>query len=471
MPSDWGLTDLGNADRLVGAYADMMRYCPQTKRWYIWDGRKWAEDWGRVYEFAKATVRGMKDVPEVDVPPEKLVAHAIRSESEWSLRAMVALARTDARVAVMPEVMDSDQWAFNCANGVVNLRTGKLEAQRADGVMHTKCSPIEYKPGALCARWEAFLAQTFCGNAAMVRYVQKAVGYSLTGSTREQVVFFCYGVGNNGKSTLLEAVRGIMGDYAANTNSSTFMQKSSGAIRNDIARLKNRRFVTATEVAQGKHLDEVVIKQLTGEDMTTARFLYSEEIEFRPAFKIWMAGNHKPAVSGTDHAIWRRMRLLPFEHVVGREQRDPELAAKLRAEAEGILAWAVRGAMLWQLEGLGMPEVVAAATLKYREEMDGIGFFIVEKCVMHPVLTADETGLYNVYCQWATASGEAPMAKDAWWKKLVERSGGMVRRIRINNGWQLRGIDIAKKVSLTNLIDGDVEDEGDESAETWQGSN
>lgn len=461
MPgSDWGLTDLGNADRLVGSYSELMRYCTQLKKWYVWNGEVWAQGDAQVFDFAKQVVRNMADALE-DAPPDKLAAHAVRSESYWSITSMVKLAATDARILVTPDDMDADPWLLNCRNGVLDLHTGRLRAHEPDGVMHTKCCPLEYRPEAKCPRWEEFLHTVFQGNDAMVQWIQKAFGYTLTGSTREQVVFFCYGVGMNGKSTMLEAMRWVLGEYAAAANSSAFMQRASTGIRNDIARLKNRRFVTATEVGQGKHLDEVVIKQLTGEDTTTARFLYTEEFEFRPMFKIWMAGNHKPAVSGTDHAIWRRMRLVPFDYVVSRDERDPELPAKLKAEAEGILAWAVRGALLWQLEGLGMPQMVADATLRYREEMDGVGFFLVERCVMHPTLTSDEVALYDQYGKWATAAGDTPMSKEDFTRKLTERSGGLVKRIRVNGGWALRGIDIAKRVSLTNLIDEGAEGDGD----------
>ena len=244
----------------------------------------------------------------------------------------------------------------------------------------TKLVPGEYDPKAACPVWKNFLDTVFAGDADLIRYVQKAVGYSLTGDTSEQCVFFLYGTGSNGKSTFLSTIRQVFGDYAANVQPETLMVKpsSSGGANSDIARLKSARFVTSTEPNEGMRLNEGLIKQLSGEDSVTARKLYSDEFEFLPEFKLWMGANHKPIIRGTDTGIWRRVHMIPFEVSISDEKKDKHLPGKLRGEIAGILNWAVEGYRLYASEGLKMPGAVAKAVAEYRHEMDSISQFLEE---------------------------------------------------------------------------------------------
>lgn len=247
------------------------------------------------------------------------------------------------------------------------------------------------------------------------------MGYSLTGHTSEQVLLLLYGIGANGKSTFLETVRALLGDYATQADFTTFLKRESDGARNDLARLVGTRFVSAVEAEAGKPLAEALVKQLTGGDTITARFLFREFFDFRPAFKLWLAANHKPTITGGDHGIWRRMRLVPFTVTIPEAERDAKLTSKLAAELPGILAWAVRGWLAWRAAGLGLPPEVQAATASYRDEMDALGPFLDEAtaAVDGARITAKE--LYEAYEAWCAANGERPRSQKGFAMSLRER--------------------------------------------------
>jgi putative DNA primase/helicase len=255
----------------------------------------------------------------------------------------------------------------------------------------------------------------------LIKFLQRSIGYALTGSTREQVLFFLYGTGANGKSTFIETCRNLLGDYAQQSEFDTFVTKKNDGPRNDIARLKGARLVAAVEAAQGRQLDENVIKQVTGGDTVTARFLYHEHFEFVPQFKLFLVANHKPVIVGTDEAIWRRIRLIPFTVTIPKEERDKHLLEKLQRELPGILAWAVRGCLKWQEDGLGEPEAVSIATADYRREMDVMADFIEEQCVLGERETADAGMLYGKFHDWAKNNGEEELTQKKFGTQLRER--------------------------------------------------
>jgi putative DNA primase/helicase len=270
---------------------------------------------------------------------------------------------------VIPEHLDQDPWLFNVENGTIDLKTGELRPHER-GALITKLAPVQYDREAECPTWWKFLMRIFNGNLALIEFLQKAVGYALTGSTREQCLFFLHGLGANGKSTLLEIIHTLLGDYAHRTSSETFLIKKSGGIPNDVAALRGARLVGAVEVESGRRLAEVLIKEMTGGDRISARFLHAEWFDFKPEFKIFLAANHKPVIRGTDHAIWRRIHLIPFNVQIPKPEQDRDLPEKLKAELPGILNWALEGCQMWQLYGLEPPAEVQAATQDYREEMD-----------------------------------------------------------------------------------------------------
>lgn len=417
-------TDLGNCTRFIRDWAFYVRYVPAWKSWAIWDGTRWVvDDKGLATELAKRTVRGIlreASYAETDEERKALVKHHQRSEAAARIFAMLDLARSEPGVPVEADVFDANPWMLNVANGTIDLQTGTLGPHQARQLM-TKRIDLAYDSSAGCPQWLAFLDQIMAGKADLVRFLQKAIGYALTGLTREQVLFILFGGGANGKSTFLNTISALLGEYARQTPIETFMQKQHDTINNDIARLHGARFVAAAEAEAQRRLAESLIKLLTGGEKITARFLHKEFFEFTPRFKIFLATNHKPFIRGGERAIWRRIRLIPFTVTIADEQQDKDLPTKLEAELPGILAWAVEGARLWLTEGLGMPDDVRIATESYRAEMDVIGDFIEDCCDRGPTLTATAKALYGAYTTWCQNSGEKPMSQKAFGTALRER--------------------------------------------------
>ncbi len=421
-------SDLGNARRLVAHHGENLRYCHDWGRWLIWRDGLWQQDTtGEVERCAKSTIKCMYaeagDLADGQ-RRAKLVKHALRSEAAYRIGAMVQLAQTEPGISVTSENLDSDPLLLNCLNGTIDLRTGKLLAHDRQNLC-TKQVPVAFDPQATCPTWTAFLNRIMDGNRSLIGFLQRAMGYALTGRTNEQVLFLLHGTGANGKSTFVETARSVFGDYAEQADFGTFLTgKNEGGPRNDIARLKGARFVSAVEAGQGRQLAETIIKQVTGGDKITARFLYHEFFEFFPQFKLFLVANHKPQVAGTEEAIWRRIRLVPFTVTIPDEERDTELLEKLQRELPGILAWAVRGCLKWQEDGLGEPNEVVEATAAYRTEMDVFAGFFDDACVRDPRKTIPAGVLFEKYVEWCQDNGEEPATQKCFGAEL--RSQGFV---------------------------------------------
>ena len=417
-------TDLGNARRLVGRHGQDIRFCHSRGKWLVWLGTRWAWDnSGDIDRRAKDTVGAIyqEAAKEADADRRiRLAKWAASSESDVRLRAMVSLAKSEPGVPVVPCELDADLWQLNCLNGTLDLRTGELRPHRLEDYC-TKQVPVNYYPRAACPTWRGFLNRIMDENTGLIDYLQRAVGYALTGNTREQVLFMLYGTGANGKTTFLEPIKVCLADYSRQADFSTFLARAGDPIRNDIARLAGARFVCAVEAEGGKHLSEALVKSITGEDTVSARFLYGEFFEFRPQFKLFLATNHKPVIKGTDTAMWRRIRLIPFTVTIPPQQQDRELLGKLHAELPGILAWAVRGCLSWQRNGLGTPKDVVDATKDYQDEMDSLGDFLTECCDVGAGAEVAAGELYKAYTAWSEAQGEHPLGKRNFGSRLAER--------------------------------------------------
>ena len=351
----------------------------------------------------------------------KLWNHAQRTENNRKIQDMIERASKEPGVCILPDTLDADTWLFNVTNGTLDLRTCQLRPHRPEDFI-TKLCPVAYDPAATAPEWNRFLDRIFGGNGDLIRFIQRAVGYTLTGTTVERCLFLFHGVGANGKSTILSVLRALLGDYSSQTPAETLMVKRNGAIPNDIARLKGARFVCAVETEEGRQLAESLVKWLTGgEDLITARFMRGEWFDFRPTFKLYIASNHKPEIRGTDRAIWDRLRLVPFNVTIPPEERDPDLADKLRGELPGILAWAVKGCAEWRKDGLGPPAEVTEATEGYRNEMDRLGDFVVDCCVEGAACRAAATPLFERYKLWCQLNGEEAMSQTLFGRKLAER--------------------------------------------------
>lgn len=422
----FNLTDLGNAERLIRRYGDILRYCYERKRWLVWTGKVWEWDAGnRVAALAKLAVRNIyhEAGDESDEKKRKEIAsHAAKSESDPRLTGMINLAQSEPGIPIKLTDLDTNHWLFNCLNGTIDLRSGKLLPHRKEDLI-TVLVPIEYNPDAKCSLWTQFLDRVTGNNIELISYLKRAVGYSLTGDTRSQTMFFLYGLGSNGKSTFITTIRKLTGSYGTKANTSLFMtkDKNSGGPSEDLANLQGKRFVMASEIEDGRRLAVVLIKEMTGGEAIRADRKYEHEIEFQPVHKIWLVGNHKPVITDTTLSIWRRVKLIPFTVTIPNKEMDPDLPTKLESELSGILSWAVRGCLEWQKYGLQEPKAVTNATSDYRHEQDILGDFIDDCCMLLPTAAVPKHELKETYETWCNSTGSQPASQKTFRARLIER--------------------------------------------------
>src|SRR5215203_1518409 len=419
-------TDLGNSERFVDAHHDSVLWCPARKSFLCWGGKQYAwDERGDVVKLAHATARSIfHEAADAESEEEQkaITKWALASQNESRINAM--LSQSKPYLAVGMEELDRDPWLVNCQNGTLDLRTGKLK-DHDPGDRITKIVPVDYDPDAPAPRFKRFLKEALMDDA-LIKFVKRYSGYTLSGITRERLLTILYGFGKNGKTTLAELLRDVMGDYATNTDTETLLMKRYQGVGNDVAALKGARFVSAAEVEQGRRLAESKVKQLTGRDTVTARFLFGEPFNFTPEFKLWLSTNNKPVIQGTDDAIWDRIRLIPFTQRFDGGRQDPKLPEKLRCELAGVLAWMVEGCLEWQEHGLGEPKAVRDATDQYRNEMDTLAAFLDEECVIAASCKVLAERLYQTYAMWCDKSGEHKQPKKAFVARLDER--GFKRR-------------------------------------------
>jgi putative DNA primase/helicase len=414
-------TDLGNAERFVDTHRDRVLWCPTRKAYLCWDGKRYAwDERGEAVKLAHLTARGIfHEAADAESEEEQkaITKWALASQNESRINAMLSQARP--YLAVGMEELDRDPWLVNCQNGTLDLRTGRLKDHDPTDRI-TKIVPEDYDPDASCPRFKRFLKEALVDNA-LINFVKRYSGYTLTGITRERLLAILYGLGKNGKTTLVELLHEVLGDYARNTDVETLLIKKYQGVGNDVAALKGARFVSAAEVEKGRRLAESKVKQLTGRDTVTARFLFGENFDFRPEFKLWLSTNNKPVIQGTDDAIWDRIRLIPFTQRFDGPKADTKLPDKLRGELAGVFAWMVEGCLEWQEHGLEEPKTVTDATKQYREEMDTLASFLDETCVIGPSYRVLAETLYQRYAMWCDKSGERKDPKKAFVARLGER--------------------------------------------------
>ncbi|UED76080.1 phage/plasmid primase, P4 family [Brevibacillus sp. DP1.3A] len=462
------LSELGNAERLVYHHGERLRYSNELG-WLIWNGKYWRQDEKlEIESIAAKTLRALyQECREIsdEALAKQIYAWAKRCEKR-SVR-MNSILDTRPMVAVSKHELDSHNYLFNCENGVIDLKTGKLQPHSKD-LLLTKLSNVTYEETAECPSWKAFIESIFVNdkgevNHEIIDFLQKAVGYTLTGDISEQVMFFLYGTGRNGKSTFINTIQTLLGDYGRQTNSDTFIKKrNDNGINNDIARLDGARFVSAVESEEGQQLSESLVKQITGGEKMTARFMRQEFFEFTPEFKVFFTTNHKPIIKGSDEGIWRRIRLIPFEVTIAKEKVDKKLPEKLAKEMPGILRWAVEGCIRWQKEGLGEPEAIRVATEGYRNDMDILGPFIDEKCLIHPLARVEAKALYEEYKDWCFKNGEIELKNRAFYRALESRGykkgNGAKNKVYFlelglkRENWDLVGDGVNERVNENQFI-------------------
>ncbi len=423
--------DTGNAERYLDIFGTLTKYSYVNKIWYFYNGKNWEQDnIGAVRKWVDQTIEIFKNEP-VKFPKgatekeqeDYLIAkekHLKRSRNNAGKEAMMRELKHN--VAVLPEEFDSDDMLFNAQNGYLDLSNGILQEHDIDKLF-TRISNAEFTDKSDCPRWELFLNQIFDGNQELIHYIQKAVGYSLTASVREQVMFILFGNGRNGKSVFLDIISEILGTYAMGMQASSLMVKQGGSSghNEDIARLDGARLVTSSEPNEGVRLDEGLIKQLTGGDSVSASFKGGHVFDYKPKYKIWLATNHKPIIRGNDDGIWRRLPLIPFTMQIPIEKVDKNLKEKLMREIPGIFNWAVEGCLMWQKEGLNPPQSIQQATMEYRQEMDVIGSFIEQCCETGPGKIIGATELFKAYDKWAKEMNEHSFTQTQFGKKIADK--------------------------------------------------
>lgn len=447
-------TDLGNARRFIAAHRDTVRSIMiQHRPWQLWDTSRWVPDTtGMIQRYAKQTVREIFTVAGQIMDEderEKAIKFAYASEAAARVKALLELAATEPELSTKPEAYDADPWLFNVQNGTLDLRTGTLAAHRCEDLI-TKLSPIVYDADATAPRWEQFLLEIMQGDADLVSFLQEAIGYSLTGDTREQCLFFLYGQGANGKSTFLETIRAMCGDYGMQSDFDTYLASRNEGPRNDLARMRGARLVTASEAGSLKDFDPKTVQALTGGDVVVARKLYEELSEFKPQQKLWLAANHKPVVKEQTTAFWRRMRLIPFTAYFPPGSQDRKLGKRLQKELPGILTWAVKGCALWRTSGLHIPAAIRKATKDYKEEGDKLGEFFTHACKLHPNAWTSTDVLYRAFVDWWLSTRgprSNPVSPEWFGRMLSERTDIHQEKRQLVRGW--RGVAVRTTVSIT----------------------
>lgn len=371
---------------------------------------------------------------------------ALSSSALPKIAAMIHLLKSEQGVAVSINEFDSDPMVLNTPTGLVDLKDGGIVSHKGKPMV-SQITGANFDSQAECPTWEKFLDDIMAGDKEMVKYIQTILGYALTGMVSEQCLFFMHGEGANGKSTFIETLRVVMGDYIKQTDPNTFTTKRSDSVRNDIARLQGSRVVTAVELGERAFFDEVIIKQMTGADTIAARFLYQETFEMKPTWKIILSANHKPTIAGADHAIWRRIKLIPFEVTFTEKDQDKMLMMKLAREADGILRWMVDGAIAWRLEGINTPKKVTKASAEYRTEMDVIAPFVEDRCSLGANDACGVAELYQAYLSYCRENRDRVMGKPEFGKAIKERFPAIKQgRSRAARHW--KGISINRNVSL-----------------------
>lgn len=502
VPDGHPLSLRGNSGRFIDQWTHQVRWCPPLERWYLWCGTHWEHDkYGGVCNLAQQTlarIHGLMDhedvapTPDEKVPKEitavvaerqasrrpgadmsvsaddpqaykdfvlnerrkeklrsDIAKHCLRSEDPTGLEKMLKYASWQRCVIVRPDDLDRDDFLVNTPNGVIDIRTKRLRPHEPS-LYQTKITSTSYRPQAQCGRWMDFLNWAMCDDPEMVAFLQRAAGYSLTGSARDQCFFICFGVGGNGKSTFLTALMELARSYARTCDFNMFLSNGDNRVNQpneEMLALKDVRLAYAAEPEAGRALREDTIKHITGGEKVSVRPLWGKPIEFAPKFSLWFSSNHRPTIKGTDEGIWRRVHMIPWKARIAEQDKDPNLAHKLRAEYEGILRWMIDGANEWYHNGLQVPEKVRAATREYRDDMDVLGSFIESCCVEGETNRAGSSELYEAYTKWCDKNGERPFKQKTFSQRLAER-GYAKKKTKKGNVflgigiWEARGDDI-----------------------------
>lgn len=427
-------TDVGNAERFVDKYGRVVRYNFTDKVWYVFDGKTWQRDEGNQVLALATKLNSNVDIDDLiaySPDPKHAEQAAARYQNKLAttrtIKNMLELVK--AQLPVKHGAFNQQPFSLNLKNGTLNLASTELAKHSAKDLID-KIAPVTYNENAKCPLWINFLKQTFQNNEELIKFIQRAVGYSITGDTSEQVMFLLVGDGKNGKSVFINTIAKLLGNYAKNMSSQSIMIKRDSA-SHDLARLEDARLVISSESNEGERIDESLVKSLTGQDTIVARYMFGSEFEFVPKFKLWMATNHRPIIRGTDKGIWRRLVIVPFKYTVPDSQVDKHLEQKLEQELPGILNWALAGTQAWLQEGLQLPQVVIDEGKSYQKQMNIIDQFIADCLTRTHERSQDghrfavkASHCYQLYRKWAKLNGNYLMSNvrfSAEMKKKIEK--------------------------------------------------
>lgn len=422
-------SDDGNALLLVNRHRDRIRYCTDRGRWLVWNGHVWtwqAASGGLVREFAKQVARTLPEGEKAELRHKR---HALSAPGTSN---MLTQAATDSRITVTMDDLDAHPWELNTPGGIIDLRAGTLQPSDPNK-LHTRTTGCVPNLAADNTLWERFLTTTFAGDTDLIGYLQRLTGYSTVGEVLEHILPFALGSGGNGKSVFFEVIAGVLGDYATSSPSGFLMASAFHQHSTEIARLSGARFVTCSEVNESDRFDEAKVKELTGGDSLTARFMRQDDFTFTPTHHLWLMGNFRPAVLSGGDGFWRRVRVIPFTHTVPATERIDGLAQKLITEhGPAVLAWIMQGAADYAQRGLDEPAVIGQATEQYATDVDTVGRFMDEEC--HTAtgpsarsLTVGVPELRKAYERWCDDNGEQPLSGRAFTDHL-KRRGVLVGR-------------------------------------------
>ena len=430
-------TDLGNTERFLDRHKDSFRFT-SGKGWYSFDGTRWVpESDAAVNRAAWETVRAIGDEPAP--PPEPGERNPMtprkwmrQSESAARVSAIVSMAKSAGGICVKEEEFDQHDWLFNTVSGTIDLKTGTLHPHDRSQLLST-ISPVKFDPRAECPKWMEFLEKVMQGDQELVSFLQRLAGYTMSGSVAEQAFCVNWGEGSNGKSTYLDVLSTVMGGYADTTPFNTFSERKNGGIPNDLAALHKARMVICSEGARTTKLAEAMIKNVTGSETVSARFLHHEFFSFRPKFTLFLQSNHKPVITGTDHGIWRRVRFIPWLYTFSDAEINKRWAQEeVEAEGPGILNWMIKGCLEYQRIGLAEPEVVRAAIAQYRENSDTLGIWLKDECTKVPGHETPSGGFYAVYRSWARDTGEDAITAQEFKTEMLKRGYGWKKTKKAN---------------------------------------
>ena len=447
----YNFSDVGNAERLLAMYGKIIRYKPGWKNgWLIWSGKHWQSDCsGKIEELARKTIKKLQqqgyNLPKDDehvILKKEIQKFVLRSESDNKIKAMINQAKSHTNITLIN--INKNVYLLNLKNGTLNLKTGELQRhERRDYI--TKLTNLVYDPEKQCPNWLEFINKIFLNNEELIDYVQKSIGYSMTGDANLQCFYICHGQGANGKGTFMNTIKALLGDYAGILKGNSLMEKmgDEGA-RGDLAKLEGKYFVCVNELEEGKSFDEALVKSLTSgaDEAVPVRRMYEEEFDMYPTFKMWMTTNKLPKIKGTDNGIWRRVRKIPFEYDFEKDAGKDEkfFENKLIPELSGILNWAVEGCLKWQKEGMTIPDIVKYSTDDYRNDMDPVQRFLDDECIVSETCKSKISELYDSWENWAKKNNEYVLSSIKLGKKLVEKG---FKKVKNTNGWYWLGIGIS----------------------------